>query len=319
MKRPLTVVSGASGSSRTGLIGAIAAACMVTVLMADAGAAPEGYSPEGFSISSEGLPDLAVNAWYATVLIEGRRIILRMGQSPQRYVKRGSGIIMSLDEERRRAMIATNAHIITCYGETCGLRVGFGDPLSSERPTWSDSVQVVSRDCARDLAFVEVEIPEGVRVRAARFVSAETDGPAGERVVSIGWPDLTIRKEWGVPPPPNCTDYVKRHSGGIFLRGVDHYQMRPAVGETLEGMHVIFHNADVLPGSSGGPLVNRFGDVIGINTMVVSESPDPDHLRFCARRDPQVPGTCVHVAIASNEVIDEYARIFGSRMTAGRF
>ncbi len=298
-------------------VGAMAAALFVAGSTASAETEVAVPSPEGFSVSSEGLPHPAEDAWYATVLIEGRRIILRTGQPPHRYIKRGSGVIASLDRDRRRAVIATNAHIITCQLEPCRLRVGFGDPSSAEGPTWSRKIQIVSREGRRDLAFLEVEIPRGVEVRAAKFATTSQDPATGENVVSIGWPDLTIRREWGVPPPPNSADHVKRHSSGIFLWGFDDYRMRPTYEERLDAMHVIFHNADVLPGSSGGPLVNCNGEVIGINTMVVSNAPDPDHLRFCARRVPEVPGKCVHVAIASNEVVEEFRRLFGPLVPPG--
>ena len=80
-------------------------------------------------------------------------------------------------------------------------------------------------------------------------------------------------------------------------------------------MRIIFHNADVLPGSSGGPLVNRDGEVIGLNTQVLGDVSAPDQHRFCAMRDPhQEPGECVHVAITSKELVEEYERVYTSRI-----
>lgn len=41
---------------------------------------------------------------------------------------------------------------------------------------------------------------------------------------------------------------------------------------TEDGVTYLETSADILPGNSGGPLVNKFGQVIGINTFVISEA-----------------------------------------------
>jgi len=134
-------------------------------------------------------------------------------------------------------------------------------------------------------------------------------------MVSIGWPDLRVRRGWSVKPPPNYMDQVKRYSDGLFLLWLQGYRMRPEVDRMLERLQVVFHNTDVLPGSSGGPLVNRDGEVVGVNTMIVSDVDAPDHHRYCARRDPHQLEGCVHVAIASSELIKEFERVYSSHIT----
>ena len=91
--------------------------------------------------------------------------------------------------------------------------------------------------------------------------------------------------------------------------------MRSEVGQVLDRLQVVFHNADVLPGSSGGPLTNRDGEVLGLNTMIEGKVATSDKHEFCAKLDPQDPGECVHVAISSREVIKEFEQFYSSRLT----
>jgi S1-C subfamily serine protease len=213
------------------------------------------------------------------------------------------------------AVIATNSHIITCAYGICELRVGFGDSSSPCSPSWSNAVRVVSRNPQKDLAILEVEIPPGAEVRAARFASPEFCEAGVEPVFSIGWPDLKERKKWGVTPPPNFRAQIRRHSDGLFLLWQRSFQMRSEVGETLDRLQVVFHNADVLPGSSGGPLTNQNGEVLGVNTMIEGRVESADKHEFCAALDSKNPGECVHVAISSHEVIKEFKQFYPSRLT----
>ena len=80
-------------------------------------------------------------------------------------------------------------------------------------------------------------------------------------------------------------------------------------------MQFIFHNADVLPGSSGGPLTNSNGEVLGINTMIEGRVEPSENHEFCASPDSQKLGECVHVAISSEEVIKEFEQLYSSRLT----
>ena len=273
-------------------------------------------SPEGFSASSEGLPDLAMDAWYATVRVEGRGVSWRPGKCPRQRLRRGSGIVVKLTNNRRLAVIATNSHIISCaFSGICELRVGFGESSSPCAPKWSNAVRVVSRNPRKDLAILEVEVPSGAEVRTARFASPACCEAGKESVFSIGWPDLKVRKKWGVTPPPNYRSQTRRHSDGLLLFWSKNFQLRSEAGEVLDRLQVIFHNADVLPGSSGGPLTNRDGEVLGVNTMIEGiDEPSATH-EFCAGLDTRNPGKCVHIAISSHEVIKELERFYPSRLT----
>jgi hypothetical protein len=91
--------------------------------------------------------------------------------------------------------------------------------------------------------------------------------------------------------------------------------MTPEVGDVSDRLQVVFHNADVLPGSSGGPLTNRNGEILGLNTMIEGRGADSDKHEFCARLDPEDSGECVRVAISSGELIKEFEKHYSSPVT----
>ena len=117
-------------------------------LPASAGTLIADISPEGFSVSSEGLPEFAMDAWYATVRVEGRGVAWPPGKCPRLRMRRGSGIVVKLKNEGRMAVVATNAHIITCAYGACEIRVGFGDSSSPDGTKWSNAVHIVSREAS---------------------------------------------------------------------------------------------------------------------------------------------------------------------------
>lgn len=74
-----------------------------------------------------------------------------------------------------------------------------------------------------------------------------------------------------------------------FSQGIVTYADRE-----MENIHYIQHNADVSSGNSGGPLLNQYGEVIGINTATIKDSQS------------------VNFAISVNELTN---LTFGQRMT----
>jgi S1-C subfamily serine protease len=91
--------------------------------------------------------------------------------------------------------------------------------------------------------------------------------------------------------------------------------MTSEAGNVLDRLQVVFHNADVLPGSSGGPLINRNGEVLGINTMIEGRVTPSHNHEFCAQVNSKNPGECVHIAISSHELIKELEQFYSSPVT----
>lgn len=67
-----------------------------------------------------------------------------------------------------------------------------------------------------------------------------------------------------------CAVYAIGSSKGLtgtFSQGIISYDDR-----VLSGVHYVQHTADISSGNSGGPLINAYGEIIGINTMTMRDS-----------------------------------------------
>ncbi len=146
----------------------------------------------------------------------------------------GTGIIMSQD-----GYIITNAHIIEDCAE---IEIVLNDNLSVYEAI------VIGYDVASDLAVLKIEAKN---LQPAVFGNSDY-AVIGEGVVTIG--------------NPYRVDYAQTVTDGIISglrRNVD--------GSTTE---LIQTNAQLNPGNSGGPLINMYGQVIGINCSKIMKDDD---------------------------------------------
>jgi S1-C subfamily serine protease len=146
----------------------------------------------------------------------------------------GTGVV--IDE---RGIILTCLHVI---GGSSNITVVFAD--SSESP-----VEVVLRQPENDLAVLRALVIPDDLVAATLADSASLR--VGDEVFAVGHPYL-IRNSL---------------SAGV-VSGLNRNFKSPKTGKTL--LNLIQFDAAVNPGNSGGPLLNRDGEVVGIVTALLN-------------------------------------------------
>lgn len=146
----------------------------------------------------------------------------------------GSGVIFD-----QTGMILTSLHVVK---NATGIRVVFFD--DTESPAW-----LVSQDPANDIAVLRpTELPSQV-------VPATLGDPNS---LHVGDEAIVVGNPFGVRG--SLTDGVVSGLGRNFKS--------PKTGETLTNL--IQFDAAVNPGNSGGPLLNRDGEVVGIVSSLLN-------------------------------------------------
>ena len=179
----------------------------------------------------------------------------------------GTGVIASSD-----GYIITNYHVIE-GGHSCLVILSTGYRLDAK---------LVGYDADNDLAVLKVE---GEDLPAAEFGSSDLLS-VGDKVYAIGNPL------------------------GLELRGTLTDGIISAINRDVDvdgvTMTLIQTNAALNSGNSGGPLINEFGQVIGINTIKMVSEYDDDSVEGLGFAIPSA--TVAHIAnciIATGEVTPE--------------
>lgn len=154
--------------------------------------------------------------------------------STQASQAEGSGIIISED-----GYIVTNNHVVD--GATAiSVQLNTGTELDAK---------LIGKDSQTDLAVIKIEPTEQLTVAT---IGDSTKIEVGERVVAIG--------------NPMGLEFFGTVTQGI-VSGVNR-----TITVDNRTMNVIQTDAAINSGNSGGALINRFGEVIGINSVKVSSS-----------------------------------------------
>jgi len=172
-----------------------------------------------------------------------------------RQISGGSGVLLSTD-----GYIVTNAHVVDGARR---IQIVLADPNAPGSPGHSVikasgrlvGAQLVGVDHATDIAVLKIE---GDSFPFVEF--ADSEGlRAGQPVMAFGSP--------------------------LGLQNTVTFGVVSAVARQLEPdatMIYVQTDAPINPGNSGGPLVNMRGELIGINTFILSQSGGNDGLGFAA-------------------------------------
>jgi S1-C subfamily serine protease len=153
----------------------------------------------------------------------------------------GSGVVVS-----EEGYVITNNHVVEAAGAGRSLRVRFVD--GKEFPA-----KTLGTDLETDLALLKLDVPSGVPITPAAFADSDR--------VRVGDWCLAIGSPFGY-----------RHSVTAGIVSAKHRQ----AGMSQVYQDFIQTDAAINPGNSGGALVNIRGEVIGINTAIVTESQGND-------------------------------------------
>lgn len=159
---------------------------------------------------------------------------------PMQVYGTGSGIIMSED-----GYIVTNAHVVS--GATGGILVILDNNEEYE-------AEVIGIDEKTDVAVIKIDASN---LTAAEFGNSD-ELVVGERIVAIGNPT-------GMNLAGSVTQGIV--SGLKRLISVTNEE----TSETIE-MEAIQVDAAINPGNSGGALINKYGQVVGINSSKMSST-----------------------------------------------
>jgi S1-C subfamily serine protease len=148
----------------------------------------------------------------------------------------GSGFILDV-----QGHIATNYHVVQ---DATKIEVRFFDGTTLR-------ARYVGGDADADLAIVQVTT-DSTRLRPVRIADSDQVF-VGQRAIAIGSP---FGQEW------TMTTGIVSALGRTMPSGTSQY----AIPEMIQT------DAAINPGNSGGPLLNAQGEVIGVNSMIMSRS-----------------------------------------------
>ena len=199
--------------------------------------------------------------------------------------------------------VVTNAHVVELAARYPGNVIVGVVPSEGDR---SFQARLVAVDASRDLALLEVR---GARLPPLTLFNGAVS--EGEALVALGYPgnvDLATAR--------TSADFIAPlspvRSAGIF-----------SGRRSLEGTEVLVHTASIARGNSGGPLLDRCGRVVGVNSALtrgddgdasfgfaIAGSELASFLRAANQAMPAVGSACtsIEAQLAADREAEEAAR-----------
>jgi S1-C subfamily serine protease len=273
--------------SRLATVAGFALFISLFALGAEQGAAsPIAALSDGAQIEDErNTIDIFKQAAPATVYVTQTKMVRDMFSARAMEVPSGTGTGFIWDEEGH---VVTNFHVVASQGGRAELSV----TLHNQK---SYPATVVGVEPRKDIAVLKIDAPDDVLVSILRPPRGSTL-QTGQKTIAIGNPfglDHTL-----------TTGVVS--ALGREVRGIG--------GVTIKNM--VQTDAAINPGNSGGPLLNSHGQLIGMNTMIFSQSGSSAGIGFAVpvatieRVVPQLinNGQVEQVGIGVSVVNDHVAR-----------
>lgn len=169
-------------------------------------------------------------------------------QNPQRQPRLGTGFI--INEE---GYILTNQHVVGNKGDNQKITVTLSTPeFKGEIPA-----ELVGSDWTLDLAVLKIEKPKELDKLPTIPLGDSSATRQGDWVIAIGNPygevfDHTL-----------TVGVISAKGRSIQIQDSD-------TNQTRTYRELMQTDASINPGNSGGPLINLWGEVIGINTAIHS-------------------------------------------------
>lgn len=259
--------------------------------------APQAFASSQFHEFDENLPEELHNAWNAVVRLEVQPI----NGSPHE-AKRGSGFIIHHDTSRDSLWIAANYHTTYCkIREICTIEVTYSNTVKRFLTSSHSIYKQIAPES--DLMVLNIPLKGGEDFSVATFSTEPLR--YNDPVYTIGFPSTVGRFQ----KSSNSNDNRKRYSvGGIYGILIDHEQKNYPIERnriaTLYFSRLISHSAPLLNGSSGGPLVNPKGEVIGINSSMSNSK----------KCKPQISSeNCLFFAIPIETLLNRFPPTFYER------
>ena len=162
--------------------------------------------------------------------------------STNQKIDNGSGIILSKD-----GYIVTNYHVVK-DAKKIFIKLYNGQSYKVKKTD-------IFKDRLTDIAVIKIDennlfLP---------IIGNSNNIKVGEEVVALGNPLGLF----------NISNQVTATKGIISAKNID-FGFNDSYGSTYKGM--IQTDASINPGNSGGPLLNRKGEIVGLNTFVITGS-----------------------------------------------